>query len=591
MCGIFGYIGKENAVPIVVNGLKRLEYRGYDSWGMAVPNKDRILIYKTVGKIGDKKDFDFLPKSNIAIGHTRWATHGGVTDVNAHPHLSSDGSFALAQNGIVENSVIIKKELLSKGYKFHSQTDTEVIVRLIEDKYKKSEDFYEAVRESFLSLGGRNTIIVLNNETGEIIAARNGSPLVIGLKGKGDIIFSSDALSFSDIVSKMIVVDNGQIVVSSRGELFLYDAKSGIAKDIKVESVDIDDYKADMEGHDHFMHKEIYEQPSVIEAVVAQDKNKLMSFARKIKRASSVYVIGSGTAGVAASQISFYLRKHAGIKAVSLIGGDSKEYLDLFKKGDVILAPSQSGETADVLEILEKAKNKKVKIASYVNMPGSTMSRISDYPFMAGAGPEVCVMSTKIFVSQIAWGYLLAKTVSGKYDEGVLNLKKTAVAMSSFLSDQRNDIVMKNFGKILLDNNDIYLMAKGQNAEIAREGMIKLIEGTYKHAHSIPAGDLKHYAITLIEKGTPVIAIVSDDESKTDMESAINQVKSRGATVFGVSDDIFDGFDRYIEMPKLKETSAIINIIPLQLLAYHLTVLLGNNVDKPRNIAKSVTVK
>ena len=597
MCGIFGYSGPKNAPEIILEGLKRLEYRGYDSWGIAVV-ADQIKLEKKTGAIGDLNSLNselITLDSRTGIGHTRWATHGGISETNAHPHFSTDKSFALAQNGIVENYQELKASLMKKGYKFESETDTEVIVRLIEDKMKSSvvsrqlsDKIKEAVREAFLELEGRNTIIILTKD-GHIFAARNGSPLVIGLNDK-EIFLSSDTLSFAPHVKKVIILNNGQMV-SYNGRLEITDIKSGKILPVRPEKIYFKSSKVDKEGYDHFMLKEIHESPYVINQVISQDFSLYEDFVSQLKKAKDVYTIGSGTAGIAASQIAFYLRVFGKIKAESVIGADIYEYYDLLGKGDLMIVPSQSGETADVLEVLEVAKKKGLKIASYVNMPGSTMSRLSDYPFASHAGPEICVMSTKVFTSQIAWGYLLSKIVQGKAPEGQQNLKVLSEEMDKYLNTGTNLEAIKSLAKMLAKSKDIFLLGKYQNFNIVKEGMVKIIEGSYIHAHGIPAGDLKHYAITLMEKGVPVIVVISKDIAKDDVLNAVNQVKARGATVIGISPTPSAGFDYHIPVPDTGETSAIMNIIPLQLFAYYLAVELGHNVDKPRNIAKSVTVK
>ncbi|MCR4305910.1 MAG: glutamine--fructose-6-phosphate transaminase (isomerizing), partial [Candidatus Daviesbacteria bacterium] len=559
---------------------------------------DQIQLEKKVGAIGDLTTLNSELRtlnSTTGIGHTRWATHGGISEANAHPHFSTDKSFALAQNGIVENYQKLKADLVKKGYKFESETDTEVIVRLIEDKLKIAShmssgnvDLKEAVRTAFLELEGRNTIIVLTKE-GQIVAARNGSPLVVGINDK-EIFLSSDTLSFAPYVKEVVILDNGQMV-NFGGKLQVIDIKSNKALPYKPEKIDFQSSKVDKEGYDHFMLKEIHESPYVINQIVNHDGRLYEGFVEDLKKAKNIYTIGSGTAGIAASQIAFYLRVFGKLRAQSVIGADIYEYFDLLTKDDLMIAPSQSGETADVLEVLEVAKGKGVKVASYVNMPGSTMSRLSDYSFPAFAGPEICVMSTKVFTSQIAWGYLLSKIVQGKVAEGEENLKALSEEIEKYLSTGENHEILKSLAKIMAKQKDIFLLGKYQNFNIVKEGMVKMIEGSYIHAHGIPAGDLKHYAITLMEKGVPVIVVVSEDVAKLDVINAVNQVKARGATVIGISPTPFAGFDYHIPVPDTGETSAIMNVIPLQLLAYYMSVELKHNVDKPRNIAKSVTVK
>ncbi len=594
MCGIFAVVndGSGDAVQTVLDGLKRLEYRGYDSWGIAVESGNRIDVVKEVGKISSIKSLSHLPKSTIAIGHTRWATTGSVTRTNAHPHYSTDKSFVLAQNGIVENYEKLKHMLLKKGYSFSTQTDTEVIVRLIEDEQKKNNNLLDAVRSAFLKLTGRNTIILLVKKTGELIAARNGSPLVAGINDpKGSVYLSSDVLSFAPFARKMIILDNGQMINVTKDSITIFDIRTKKKIPVSAERINIEKNTVDKEGFPHFLLKEIYDSPYVLDQLVRQDKKQLTKFAQAIKRAKNVYTIGSGTAGVAAAQIAFYLREFAKIKAVSLVGADARDYYDLFQKNDLVIAPSQSGETADVLEVLEELKKKGVKIATYVNMPGSAMTRMSDFKFMANAGAEIAVLSTKVFISQIVWGYLVAKTVAGKYMEAITTIRLLSQKIARYLASKNNMNSIRQLAWHLEHKHDIFLMGKYQNFQIMREGMIKIVEATYKHAHAIPSGDLKHYAITLMEKGVPVIVALSEDEVKWDVVNAINEVRLRGAEVIGISSKPHESFDQFLKVPNIKEITAVLNIIPIWLLAYYLGVKLGHDVDKPRNIAKSVTVK
>ena len=607
MCGIFGYVGSRNdAAKIVFEGLKRLEYRGYDSWGIAalatINNKqgfsankqetiNKIEIEKHVGAIGDLKPNASLitHHSALAIGHTRWATHGGVTVANAHPHLDCSGQIAVVHNGIVENFEHLKKSLLKKSFKFETETDTEVIVHLIEDELRGNKDIVKAVFGVLARTEGRNTFIILTSN-GEIIAARNGSPLVVGSNGR-EYYFSSDTLSFSRVAQQMLFVDNKQVVVFDGKKIRLFDANTKKELPVKFEKITVKGEEVNKEGYAHFMLKEINETPYVLAQLIRQSRESLESLANAIKKAENVYTIGSGTTGLAAAQIAYFLRAIAKINVTSLVGADACEYFDLFSKNDLIIAPSQSGETADVLEVLEKAREKGAMIASNVNMAGSMMEKLSDFKFSTLAGPEICVVSTKVFVAHIAWGYLLSKAAAGEYSEGIKDLEKLSEEIEKYLKDEKNIESIKKLAKYLATKEHIFLLGKAQNFQIIREGMIKLIETSYKHAHAMPAGDLKHYAITLMEKGVPVIVAVSEDEVKNDVLNAVSQVKARGAEVIGISSQNHDDFESFIKVPDLGEVSSIFNVIPLQLLAYFMAVKLGYNVDRPRNIAKSVTVK
>ncbi|MFI5265148.1 MAG: glutamine--fructose-6-phosphate transaminase (isomerizing), partial [Candidatus Levyibacteriota bacterium] len=530
MCGIFGYSGHKNAGSMVVSGLKSLEYRGYDSWGVALARTSpkngtsKIYLEKHVGKIGELKASKLFPKSTIGIGHTRWATTGAVTKANAHPHFSTDKSFALAQNGIVENYIKLKQKLLLKGYKFISDTDTEVIVRLIEDKLKTAPNLQHAVEAAFKELTGRNTIILLTN-TQEIIAVRNGSPLVVGFSDN-EIYLSSDTLSFAPFTHKILVVDNGRLVSVRNNTVELFDIKTSKKLSYKTEKINIKADTVNKEGHDHYMLKEINEAPLVLRTLFFQDEKPYKILADEIKKAKNVYTIGSGGAGVAAAQVAYFLRAVGRIKVVALIGADAEEYKKLFTPQDLIIVISQSGETADVLEVIEPAKKTGVKIASFVNMPGSMITRLSDYKFMSESGPEICVMSTKTFVAQIAWGYLLAKAVEGKLSEGKKELNMLAGHIESYLSDPESTQTVKKLAKKLAHEKDIFLLGKQQNFNIMREGMVKIIEAAYIHGHALPSGDLKHYVITLMQKGIPVIVALSNDETKDDVLNSISQVRA-----------------------------------------------------------------
>lgn len=615
MCGIFAYIGQENAADAVLHGLKRLEYRGYDSWGiasLAPAPQPKIVVQKTTGQIGKATlTADTSLTSGIAVGHTRWATHGGITIENAHPHVSRDGSFAVVQNGIVQNFHQLKADLIAEGYTFQSQTDTEVIVAVLErelavstQKTRKmsSASLRQAVRATLGQLEGRNTILVLF-ETGEIIAARQGSPLVIGVADHThqektveaeQIYVSSDSLSFADVVKTMIVVDNGQLVQitphKKSYQLHIFSTEDDALLKPETQELLLENVAVEKEGFDHFMIKEIHENPEVILQVTHQPMTEYQNLASVISQAEYVFTIGSGTAGLAAAQLAYYLRHHAGILATSLVGADANEYVHHFGPGVVVIAPSQSGETADVLEVLEFAKAAGATIVSYVNMQGASMTRMADHPFLTQAGPEISVVSTKVFTAQVCWGYLVAQTVAGKYQQAVTELRRLAEAVRTYLHDSTTQSQLKKLAEYLVSQDDIFLLGKGELLQIVKEGMVKLMESSYKHAHALPAGDLKHYAITLMAEGVPAIVAVPSGRQRSDLLNAAHEVKARGATVIGLSVDFDASFDYFIELPAV-EPSEIMALVPIQLLAYYVAAKLGHDVDHPRNIAKSVTVK
>ena len=544
MCGIFGYAGTGNAAGNIISGLKRLEYRGYDSWGVAVSEGGKIRISKKTGHIGDVADIAKLPDAVIGIGHTRWATHGGVTERNAHPHYSSDGSFVLAQNGIVENYQELKQRLQKTGYKFISETDTEVIVRLIEQELKTKSSMHAAVISTFNKLKGRNTIILLTADGGKITAVRNGSPLVVGV-GKDEVYFASDTLSFADKTDMVVYLNDLEMVEYDGGVLKSYDVTTG---------------------------------------------KELKPLLAAIRKAGTVYTVGAGTASFAAGEIAYFLRKYAKVRAIELKAYETGSYRKLFGKGDLLIAVSQSGETADTLEAVGLARAKGAKIASIVNMIGSTLTRISDLPYFSRTGPEICVASTKAFTAQCAWGLLVAKSLSGQYKDYRKQVQQLSFKLEKYF-DTPLLVRIKAIARRLKTPEHFFVLGKGQNYYIAVEGALKVKEITYKHFEGFAAGELKHGVIALIEKGTPVFVIVSDDEDKADMLSAAAEVKARGAWVVGVANEDNELFDDFIRTLPAGELDPLTNVIPFQLLSYYLGVALGNSPDKPRNLAKSVTVK
>jgi glutamine---fructose-6-phosphate transaminase (isomerizing) len=589
MCGIFGYVGTENAQETIINGLKRLEYRGYDSWGVAVKHNGSLDITKKVGAIGDIEISSSKTHACVGIGHTRWATHGGTTQRNAHPHLATDKSFVLAQNGIVENYQELKTQLKKKGYKFTTETDTEVIVRLVEEKKKSEDSLREAVRQAFLELKGRNTIILMTTGEDHIIAIRNGSPLVVGL-GDNEYFFSSDTLSFADKTDRVFLIDDNQIVEYKEEQLGLFNAMTGRNLTPKITKLDHKATNIDKEGFDHYMLKEIVEQKDTIREAIQYTEDEYQPLVDAMKKAGMIYTVGAGTAGFAAGQIAYFIRKYAGLHAIEMKSYETDSYRNLFKKGDVVIGVSQSGETADTLEALEIAKDSGATIASIVNMVGSTTTRMSTFPYFTRSGPEICVASTKAFTAQVAWGLVLAHTVAGKYEDGVAAINEASEKLNGYFTQDLFGHI-RDLAKQLTEHNHCFVLGKGAHYNIALEGALKVKEITYKHFEGFAAGELKHGVIALIENGTPVFVIVSDDEYKDDMLTAAAEVKSRGAWTIGIANEQNDLFSDYIRSIDGGPADPITKVVPFQLLSYFLGVELGNNIDRPRNLAKSVTVK
>lgn len=586
MCGIVGFSGK-HAVNKVLDGLKRLEYRGYDSWGIAYLTDKKINIQKKTGKVSEITLDDI--SSEFAIGHTRWATHGGVTDANAHPHYSTDKSFALAQNGIFENYAEVKSNLESKGYEFISETDTEVIVRLIEENLKTT-DFFDAVVKTFKELKGRNTIIILRNN-GEIFAIRNGSPLALGISDDFKIL-SSDTLSFSNLTDKAIVLDNFELIHIKNNEYQVYSVANEPTKINKdIITLDYTSTEIEKDGFDHFMIKEIHEESDTVKYAVQYTLDELKSLIDKIKESRKVFVVGAGTAGYAAAQIAYFLRTYANVDALELTPYEAESYVKNASSEDFIITISQSGETADTLEVIESLKLKGVEVASLVNMIGSSLTRMSDYKFLSRTGPEVCVASTKAFTAQLAFGLVLSLSIVDKHDYAIDLINEVSEAIKNYLGEERNMDQIKSIADKFVNKEHFFILGRGQNYVIAKEGALKVKEITYKHFEAFSAGELKHGVIALIEEGTPVITILSNDKESAASLNAAEQVKSRGAYTIGIAKANNEVFDDVIILPDLREADSIINVIPFQLISYYLGVKLDRNPDKPRNLAKSVTVK
>ncbi|MBI4975188.1 glutamine--fructose-6-phosphate transaminase (isomerizing) [Candidatus Peregrinibacteria bacterium] len=592
MCGIFAYIGpKTNAPKIVIEGLKKLEYRGYDSWGVAYKTTDDIVINKKVGKIEEMKEGPWTKaKSSLAMGHSRWATHGGVTEKNAHPQATENRDIVLVHNGIFENYLEVKKQLQKKGHKFISQTDTEVIAHLIEE-YGKKFSFEESVKSAIKKIEGRYAIVVLKKNENKIMTARKGSPLIIGVgTPKNEYFIASDIPAFLKYTNKVIYLDDDQMAVIGEKSIKFLDIKKD--KEIKKRIIKIDWNVESSEKGDfpHFMIKEITEQKDTLTKAINQDPEIIEKVAQAIKNAYGVYLVGCGTAGKV-GMVGEYLFAEIAKKHVNFaFGSEFGNYKDFLTKKTLMICISQSGETADTLEAIETAKKKGVKIVSIVNVESSTMARISDMVIPIKAGPEKAVASTKATTSQIAILTLLAYACDGGVKIGKQLLITTASQINDMLNPRYGEHIMK-IAKKIKNVESMYIIGRGKNYPIALESAIKLQEVSYIHAEGFAGGELKHGPIALISKNTPVIALVANDENKKDVLSNATEVKARGGYIIGVSPEKEEVFDFWIRVPDTGSTSPIVNIIPIQILAYQLAVLRKNDPDKPRNLAKSVTVK
>lgn len=588
MCGIFGYLGhRDNALELVIEGLKKLEYRGYDSWGLASEINGELFICKKTGKISEAKiEGSENHKTFVAMGHTRWATHGGVTDANAHPHFSEDRTIAVIHNGIIENYQAIKEEL-GLDIEYCSETDTEVIAHLIA-KYRKENSFKDSVLKAVQKLEGRYSIVVLNVGSDHLIAARRGSPLILGI-GENETFLASDIPAFLQYTQEVMYLDDNEMVVID-GSINFFNLDTNKKVEKRIVNIDWKAESAEKGDYDHFMLKEIMEQKNTIHLATNQNEEEIIHIANMIKNSRGCFFSGCGTAGkvcmVGEYFFSIIANRHVNFSPAS----EFPIYHHFLKPESLLVVVSQSGETADVLEAMEAAKKKNSKVLSLVNVQGSTIARQSEYSLLINAGPEKAVASTKAASSQMALLLLIAHAIDDRLQEG----RRLLSEVSSQINDMLNPrflTYVKNVAEKLADHENAYIIGKAENYPIALEAAIKIQEVSYVHAEGFAAGELKHGPLALVTKGTPIIAIVANDEVKQDVLNNIQEVKARGAYVIGISPESSNLFDEWIKVPDVGVASPLVNVIPIQLLAYYLGVSRGIDPDMPRNLAKSVTVK
>ena len=584
MCSIIGYSGLESAAPILVKGLQKMEYRGYDSVGIATESGKKIILKKGVGKVVEVNNsimLDTLP-GNIGIGHTRWATHGKVTEKNAHPHSSNSGKIAIAHNGIIENFEELKSELQNKGYKFQSETDTEVIANLIQLNFDETADVKQSIMKTVNQLKGHYSFVVIF-EDGTLVAARFHEPLIVGV-GKNSHYISSDVLGFIEKTDDAIYVDNEDFVIvdGSGIHIFDFDGTSVKYQVTKVSKEFADVYKGDFA---HYTLKEISEQPDTI--LRAVDNNQIEEFVDNIKQAKNLYITGSGTSYNAAEITKYLMSKFAKIKINTLISSELPFSPNEIEPNSTLITISQSGESADVLEAVKIAKESNAKILSIVNLLNSSLSQQSSLAIGLNCGPEIGVAATKSFTSQLSILY----KITDQLCNGCINpdWEKVSSAISQILS---NNSKIKEIAKNLKDVSDIYVLGRGIHLPIAKEAALKLKELTYIHAEGIPAGELKHGPLALMDSNVYVIIINPNDSTYNDTLNSAHEIKARGAKIIGISDKKSNVYDYWIDIPSIDEALyPLIEIIPIQLLSYYSALEKKTDPDYPRNLAKSVTVK
>ena len=613
MCGIVAYIGDKQAYDIVVKGLKRLEYRGYDSAGVALLNGD-MRIYKKQGKVSsleeeaEGKDVS----GSMGMGHTRWATHGEPNDRNSHPHLSESGDLAIIHNGIIENYATLKLGMEKKGHTFHSDTDTEVLAHLIEDVMQNSGlPLADAVRSALKQVVGAYAIVILSkNHPEHLIAARKGSPLVVGLgKDRGEFFFASDATPIVEYTNKVIYLKDGEVAIVENKELIVKSIEN-VVQVPYVQELELSLEQLEKGGYPHFMLKEIYEQPrSIFDSFRGRfdsstgevHMRSMEDYADRLKEIKRLILIGCGTSWHAGLVAEYLFENLARVPVEVEYASEFRYRNPVLYADDLVIAISQSGETADSLAAMDLAKRKGASVFGVCNVVGSSIPRLSDAGAYTHAGPEIGVASTKAFTAQVTVLALMAVGMAKL--RGTMNL----VAIKSFYEEM--EAIPEKIERALLLNDQMIALAeqykdarnflylgRGYNFPVALEGALKLKEISYIHAEGYPAAEMKHGPIALIDEEMPVVVIATNSEHYEKVVSNIQEVKARKGKVIAVvsegNRDLDKMVDHVIEVPEtIEPLSPLINAVPLQLLSYHIAVLRGCNVDQPRNLAKSVTVE
>ncbi|HEU5423299.1 MAG TPA: glutamine--fructose-6-phosphate transaminase (isomerizing), partial [Nitrolancea sp.] len=542
MCGIFGFVGgRRPAGDLILGALRTLEYRGYDSWGVAVGVNGQIDVAKQAGRIGDA--VAVVPAATIGFGHTRWATHGGVTDQNAHPHLDCTGRFAVIHNGIIENFRTLKNELLARGHEFASQTDTEVVAHLIEEAVSGSEpsDLVTGLRAVFARLRGLNAVIVLDNLTHHLAAVKNVSPLVLG-RGPEGYYIASDAVALVEHAGEIHYLNDGEVALLGAEGVQLYDAKSGQERQPNFQPLTITAADTSLHEYPHFMLKEIHEQPRVLRAIGRDYGDYVKELAALIRASQGTFLIGCGTASYAALSGQYLFSRIARRHVNFVVGSEFKYQEHFINERSLVVALSQSGETADVIESVLAAKARGAKIAALVNVQGSTLDRLADFSVPLGAGPEQCVLSTKAYTAKLAILLLTAHEINGSGHAGKEWLWQAIDGVERAISEESESLI-RRIAASIVERDHCFIIGRGLSYPAALEAALKIKEVSYMHAEGFAGGELKHGVIALVEPGTPCIVYSPLDETRDDILSGAMEMKSRGGQIIGVSpvnDEVFD---------------------------------------------------
>lgn len=609
MCGIVGYVGEKQAVNFLIDGLTKLEYRGYDSAGIAIFDGEKINVAKSVGRLAALKEKikNNIPEGVIGIGHTRWATHGRPSDVNSHPHTDCSGKFAIVHNGIIENFMSLKEELMAKGHKFVSETDTEVVAHLLEDVY--NGDFLQAVNEVLNRIEGSYSLAFMcQDHPDTLICTKKDNPLVIGL-GEGENFIASDIPAIIAYTRRTYIMNDGEIAVVKKDSIWVTDRKGNpITK--KVFEVNWNAEAAEKGGYEHFMLKEIHEQPKAVRDTISPRINKentqvvldeLKWTKEYVENFNKIYIVACGTAYHAGLVGKYYIEKLARIPVEIDIASEFRYRDPIIDEHTLTIVISQSGETSDTLAALKESKRLGAKTLAVTNVVGSSIAREADQVMYTWAGPEIAVASTKAYTTQLVTMFLFAMYVSGL--KGTLTAERTYELLTQLrlLPDEIGRTLedvepIKTFAKNYAFNDDVFYIGRSLDYNVALEGSLKLKEISYIHAEAYAAGELKHGTLALIESGVPVIALATQKSVYEKTLSNIKEVKARDAVIIGIASEDDTELEKYVDhVIKVPSTDELLipllTVVPLQLLAYYAAITRGCDVDKPRNLAKSVTVE
>lgn len=590
MCGIFGIVQQQtNSAKIILTALKKLEYRGYDSWGIAVQSNPKLSLFRRVGKIGAATSTDLsLPASQVGIGHTRWATHGGVTVANAHPHVDESQQLAIVHNGIVENYLELKQELIKQGLTFTSQTDTEVIIQLISLQRKKL-DLLQAVKAVFKQLTGLNAIVVLDNSTGELVAIRQGSPLILGI-GNDSITLASDPVALVGHAHHVHYLEENEVIHIKGQTASLSDLDTQQERKLRLESMPMTEAEVSKHPFSSYMLKEINDQPEILQHVTHRLTPAITDLARTMSTYRQTWLVGCGSASYAALFGSYIFSRLANHPGVAITGGEFGHFRNLVKPDTLSLFISQSGETIDIVEHAVALTKKNLPIAAIVNRVGSTLDRMTTNQVKVGAGPEICVLTTKVMTAQLAILLRLAGAMANQLDQVDRDIISAIQAIRSLLTVDRVPL-WQQVASLIAQASSSFSIGRGLAHPVALEGALKIKEVSYRHMEGFAAGELKHGVISLIEPGIPTLVFVQNDETKAETLSNAIEIKARGGTIIGIAPENHEAFDIYLEYQDAGLASALPQIVIAQLIAYYLAEQLGLDPDKPRNLAKSVVVR